>query len=123
MTEPKWSQMRQEYEHGVTYAKLAEIYGTSQSTISRRARVEGWGRRGCAAGTARPGCLEQVTEQLMEVASRTLAQQEEPLSIKEMRDMAALIRELTALQTTEKEPQASPTVRVTLEGDVEKWST
>jgi uncharacterized protein YjcR len=125
MKDIKWSQLRRDYEHGATYAQLAQLYGASPATICRRARLEGWGRRGSTAGTARPGCLEKVTGQLVEVAGRMMEQQEESMSVKELRDMAALVRELAALQAAQRQQEEGssvPSICVRLEGDVEKWS-
>ena len=123
MKDVKWSQIRRDYEHGDTFRKLAQIYGVSQSTISRRAQLEGWGRRGSAMGKLCCGSLERVAAQLAQKAGQMMEQQEETMSVKELRDMAALVRELTALQAAERESgSGASTVRVMLEGDVEKWS-
>ncbi len=125
MKQLKWSQMRREHEQGATFAQLAEQYGTSVSTLSRRARLEGWGRRGSVSREPGTGSLETVTERLLARAQETLGGEESSLSVKEMKELAGLVRELLALreavaqQTTQGQ---APGVRVILEGDVEKWS-
>jgi DNA-binding MurR/RpiR family transcriptional regulator len=125
MKQFKWSQMRREHEQGATFAQLAEQYGTSVSTLSRRARLEGWGRRGSARREAEADSLETVTERLLAQAQETLGSEESSLSVKEMKELAGLVRELLALREAVAQHTSqgqSPGVRVVLEGDVEKWS-
>ena len=124
--ELKWSQMRREYERGDTFAVLAERYGTSTSSLSRRARLEGWGRRGCACSEPGARGMDAVTQQLWEAAQQTLSGECGTMSVKEMTEMAGLVRELMALRTAaaaaEQGACGTPAVRVVLEGEAEKWS-
>ena len=66
MKEVKWSQARREYNRGATFAALGRKYGVSAATVSRRARLEGWGKRGEKCGSS--GTIEQVAQQLLEAA-------------------------------------------------------
>lgn len=123
MKELKWSQMRREHEQGATFAELAEKYGTSVSSLSRRARLEGWGRRG---SVSRPGenTAEIVADRLLEFARQTLPDGENAMSVKEMKELAGLVRELLALREAagRMDGRESAGVRVVLEGETERWS-
>ena len=124
MKDLKWSQMRREYEQGATFAALAEQHGTSVSTLSRRARLEGWGRRGCKRNEPGLRSMATVTQQLLESAQQTLGGDCGAMSVKEMKEMAGLVRELMALRTAlaEQNGERVPAVRVVLADELEKWS-
>ena len=121
-----WQHMRRRYERGETYGKLAGEYGVSVSAICRRSRAEGWGRRGSAGGESMTGqCLAELTQQMLCAARETLRQGEGCVSVKEMRDLTALVRELLALQRMAREEQDADRedcVRVVLDRQVEDWS-
>ncbi len=124
MKDIPWSRLRREYEHGATYTALAEKYGTSPSSVSRRARMEGWGRRGSAPDPIRTGeSMERLTEQLLEAAQRTLSGEMDNLSVKEMKELAGLVREILALRSAARgeRDDGAQTVRVVLEGETEQW--
>lgn len=115
-----WEQLRQEYEReGLTYQELAQRYGVSTSTVSRRARADGWGRRG---GSRRR--IEEVSGQLLAVVEEALAGRSDPLSVRELKDLTALLREMLALrELAQKEKGGEETVHVVLEGPLEDWGS
>ena len=114
-----WRQIRRDYEAGVTYRQLAEQYGVPTSTLGRRGRAEGWRRRD-------PDWLERYVE---EVAARLLTAAEEllhspqPLTLRELKDLTALLRELDSLRQTvrQQDSAADEQVRVVLEGELARW--
>lgn len=120
MKEVKWSQARREYERGATYTALAEKYGVSIATVSRRARLEGWGKRGQMRVGG--GTIALVAERLLAAAETALLSDEGTMTIREMKELAGLVRELTALRDAEERGDDSGTVRVVLEGETERWS-
>ena len=113
-----WEQLRWEYEQeNATYQVLAERYGVSVSTISRRARAEEWSRR---SSTDR--CLAAVTRQLMGAVEETLTDRSAPVSVRELKDLTALVRELLTLQELAEGPKEQDEgLRVVLEGEAESW--
>ena len=115
-----WSRMRKEYEGGETQAVLAERYGVSVSSVSRRARLENWGRRGSVMG--RGGTMEEVSQMLLNAARTTLLCPQSELSVRDMKDLAALVREVQAMRDAQRGRDEGETVRVVLEGEVEEWS-
>ena len=121
MKEVKWSQARREFQRGATYTALAEKYGVSVSTVSRRARLEGWGKRGQSPGS---GCtIAQVSERLLEAAEAALLCDDGTMSIRDMKELAALVRELTALREAEARGGECGAVRVVLEGETRRWGS
>ena len=113
-----WEQMRREYEEeNATYRVLAERYGVSASTISRRARAEAWGK-----GSSADRCLAAVTRQLIGAVEETLTDRSAPVSVRELKDLTALVRELLTLQELAEGPQEQDEgLHVVLEGEAEKW--
>ena len=120
MREIPWSRMKREYEAGETQTALAERYGVSVSTVSRRARLENWGRRGSADKAVET--LEQVSARLLDAARTALLCDTGEMSIREMKDLAALVREVQAMRDAQRGRDEGETVRVVLEGEAEKWS-
>ena len=113
-----WEQVRRDYEQeGATDQVLSERYGVSTSTISRRARAEAWDRNNSAGR-----CLAAVTRQLMGAVEETLTDRSAPVSVRELKDLTALVRELLTLQELAEGPQAQDeSLRVVLEGEAESW--
>lgn len=112
-----WEQVRRDYEQGATCQLLAERYGVSTSTVSRRAKAEEWSRQN---STER--CLAAVTRQLMGAVEETLTDRSAPVSVRELKDLTALVRELLTLQELADGEQAqAETLRVVLEGEAEQW--
>lgn len=121
-----WMQIRQRYERGETYEQLAGEYGVSASAICRHSRAEGWGRRGSARGIPVAGrCVEELTQQMLHVAQAALCRDDGTANVKEMRELAALVRELLTLQRMAREGEETPQqecVRLVLDRQVEDWS-
>ena len=120
----QWSRLRHEYERGATYRELAEQYGVSAAAVGRRSKAENWGRRGSAQRELTvEQAAAQVAQRLLAAANQTLEDDSAPLSVKEIKDLAGLVREALALrQLSGREEPDAGTVRVVLEGEVERWS-
>ena len=101
-----WAAIRCERELGATFRALAEKHGLSVATLYRRARMEGWGERNSRA------MLE------------TLEDENVTLTIRDMKDLAALTRELLALEDAahKSDETGAPEVRLVLADEVERWS-
>ena len=112
-----WEQVRRDYEQGASCRTLSERYGVSVSTVSRRARAEEWGKDNSARR-----CFAAVTRQLMGAVEETLTDRSAPVSVRELKDLTALVRELLTLQElAEGERQEDEGLRVVLEGEAESW--
>lgn len=120
----QWSRLRREYEQGATYQKLAEKYGVSTASVGRRSKAENWGKRGSARRELTvEQAAAQVAQRLLTAANQTLEDDSASLSVKEMKELAGLVREALALrQLSDGAGSGAGAVRVVLEGDVERWS-
>ena len=144
MSRPKipWERLRDAYEKGADPCALAQQYGVSCSTVRRHIRAEGW-TASCKphaitftkGDPSRPPAgkkppeqsvlpqLHQAARRLQEAAAALLAAAEggDEVSIRDVQDLAALLRELTnlALSLDESGPGL---VRVVLEPPLEDWA-
>lgn len=121
-----WRRIRQRYERGETYEELSRAFGVSVATIGRHRKAEGWEERGAARGKLMAGqCVEELAREMLRAARTALAESEGGASVREMRDLVALVRELLALQRMAREEQDAgreERVRVVLDREVEDWS-
>ena len=124
-----WDALRRRYEAGEgSYRTLGAEYGVSSSCISQKSIAEGWSkperlkqRRG---ETGEPW-LTAASRQLAAAAQQTIRQKNsEELSVKELKELAGVLKELMALQQTVsgKEEQQEKRIHLVLEGDIRRWS-
>lgn len=116
-----WAELRRAYQQGATYEELAQQYGISASTVGRRCRAESWGKRGGGEDGQR---AVRIVEQLWESVGEAMDNHTEPWGIKELKELTSLTRELLTLQSLvePEQEEVSDTLRVVLEGEIEKWS-
>ena len=114
-----WAAIRCERELGATFRALAEKHGLSVATLYRRARMEGWGER-----NSRAEDTAEVVSRLRLAMLETLEDENVTLTIRDMKDLAALTRELLALEDAahKSDETGAPEVRLVLADEVERWS-
>ena len=117
-----WGEIREKYEAGGwSYTALGKEYGLSPSAVSKRARREQWkgaGQRTREDPVSR--CLTAAARQLSSSVNETV--QEGEVSVKELKDLTAMLRELVNLQEVLSQRQDGEEVRVVMEDDAEAWS-
>ena len=97
-----WAEIQKEYEQGGgSYAGLGRRYGLSASTVGRHARRENW------MGRSREEKKQLSMENWLAEAARQLrrnieetAKNEEEVSVKELKEMTVMLRELVNLEQT-----------------------
>ncbi len=116
-----WQEVRRRYEQGEKCAALAREYGVSVSTVSRRARAEQWG--GEATLAASRESMRRALRQLEQSAEVLLqrVQSEDAANAREIKDLAALLRDLAALEKSLGE-DAPALIRVVLSEPLEDWA-
>lgn len=113
-----WERIREQYEtEQGTRQELAERFGVAYSTLCRRAARENWQRRG------QRETLRTAVRQLAGTAVRLARDAREEPDVRTVKDLSAVLRELTALgRALEQEEERGETVRVVLAEEVEPWS-
>ena len=124
-----WDELRRRYEAGEgSYRTLGAQYGVSPSCISQKAIAEGWNkpaRQEQRRGETAELWLTAASRQLAAAAQQTIRQKNsEELSVKELKELAGVLKELMALQQTVsgKEEQQEKRIHLVLEGDIRRWS-
>ncbi|MBQ9393478.1 MAG: hypothetical protein IJU18_05760 [Oscillospiraceae bacterium] len=115
-----WDEVRRRYQQGEEPASLAQRYGVSVDTVRRHARQERW--NGAGRPDVRPR-LAQACRQLQCAAAAMMSRAETDgeVSVKDVKELAALLRELAALEKSLVQ-EAPPAVRVVLAPETEAWS-
>ena len=140
-----WEDIRAAYGEGVTRQALAQRYAVSYSALSRHIRTEGWtvapaetlsdkmpadpsAPKKAPARRRSPGKsvfprLRQAARRLQQTAAVLLSAAEngDEVSIRDVKELAALLRELTALAHSIESSQPEP-VRVVLEPPLDEWA-
>ena len=124
-----WAELRAAYGAGASCADLARRWGLHPSTVYRRCRQEGWrcgagdpaGTRGTeTVPAAGPG--EELTARLEALTADLLAAADRgEVSIREVKDLAALAKDLAALRRARGEDVPN-LVRVELSKDLVPWT-
>ncbi|MBE6989312.1 MAG: hypothetical protein E7426_01020 [Ruminococcaceae bacterium] len=114
-----WDRLRRDYESGVPEALLCARHGVSRSSLSRHRRAEGW----AAPSDPLAARLDRVAARLERASSALLAAAESggEVNLREIKDMAALLKELSALRRTAAE-DAPARVRVVLAAELADWA-
>lgn len=124
-----WEEIREKYENGGwTYAALGRAYGLSAAKIGQKARQEEW--KGASGGGQRKksmaACLSAAARQLSQAVTDTVRQggEEGSVSVKELKELTAMLRELVNLQQTleSKEKDGTQCIRIVMDEDAELWS-
>ena len=118
-----WEEIREKYEEGGwSYSALAREYGAVPSTVSKRARKERWKGAGEYRREEPVGkCLASAARQLSASVNETVRQGE--ASVKELKELTAMLRELVGLQETIAQQQKEAgELRVVMEDEAEEWS-
>lgn len=121
-----WTEIRREYERGGTsYAGLGRRYGLSAYTIGNHARQENW------QGRSREEKKKASVENWMTAAVRQLrrsieksAKDGEGVSVKEMKELTAMLRELLNLEQTlsDRESTEENRLRIVMDEAAERYS-
>ncbi|MBO4854656.1 MAG: hypothetical protein J5482_05925 [Oscillospiraceae bacterium] len=149
MIRPKiaWEPLRDAYEKGASPHQLAQQYSVSLSAVYRHIRADGWtpppkrksaSRRAApdkktasprlpagkqmSAGSMLPQ-LHQAALRLQKTAAilLTAAENGDEVSIREVKDLASLLRELATL-TVSLDESGPDLVRVVLEPPLDEWA-
>ena len=140
-----WEEIRAAYGEGATRKARIQRYGVPYSTLSNHIRAEGWtvspeetlsdkisadplapkkapARRRSPGKTVLPR-LRQAARRLQQTAAVLLSAAEngDEVSIRDVKELAALLRELTALAHSIESSQPEP-VRVVLEPPLDEWA-
>jgi len=119
-----WEEVREAYRSGVPCRKLARRYGVSSSTVYRRRDRERWDGALFPAADAgsSPARLDQLTARLEALTAALLAAPEiDEAGVKDVKDLAVLVKELTALRRGRGEDTPA-VIRVELAADVAPWA-
>ncbi len=125
-----WEELRRRYENGEgTYRALGEEYGISASRISQKATQEGWHKKKRKpAGKKKKAAqwwLSEAAQQISQAAQAAVYDGEkEKLTVKELKELAGVLKELIQLQKTMAGSDApqEKRVHVVMDDEVEKWS-
>lgn len=109
-----WEEVRGAYRSGATCRDLAEKYGIAPGTLYDRRRRERWD-----APDAR---LDALTERLEALITSLLAAPDAAAgSVKDVKELAALVKDLSALRRGRGE-ETPAVIRVELSEDVAPWA-
>lgn len=117
-----WAEIREKYEAGEgSYAALGRRYGVSETTVGNRARRENW--RGRRTGGTIDACLLSAAQQLRRSVEETV-QGGENASVKELKELTAMLRELMNLEqaVAEHEKAGEEQLRIVMEADAAAYS-
>ena len=125
-----WEELRRRYENGEgTYRSLGAEYGISASRISQKATQEGWSKKKKVPKRKRKETVQQwlseAAQQLSQAAQGAVYDGgKEKLSVRELKELAGVLKELIQLQKTmaASDVPQQKRVRVVLDEEVEKWS-
>lgn len=116
-----WQEIRGRFARGETCAALAQCYGIAPSTVARHARQEQWQRaQGDSSSRHR---MEQAVEKLQRAAEELLTrlQSGDADNVRQVKDLASLLRELAALEKSLEEDRPVA-VRVVLSQPLDDWA-
>ncbi len=122
-----WAEIREKYEAGgESYAALGRRYGVSGATVGSRARKEHWkGRRTGKRSekSAMEDCLSSAAQQLRYSIEETMKSGEN-VSVKELKELTAMLRELMNLEETvsEHEREGVGQLRIVMEEPADTYS-
>jgi len=116
-----WQEVRRRYEQGEGSAALAREYGVSPSTVRRHAKAQRWD--GDTPLAASGESMRRSVRQLQQSAETLLrrVQSEDAANTREIKDLAALLRDLAALDKALGE-DAPHLIRVVLSEPLEDWA-
>ena len=107
-----WAEVRAAYRAGASCRELAEQYGVASTTLYEHRKRENW--------DAPVSTLDELTARLEALTTSLLAAPEsDAVSVKDVKEMAALIKDLTALRRSKAEDGV---IRVELSEDVAPWA-
>lgn len=118
-----WGEIREKYEAGEgSYAALGRRYGVSGAAVGNRARKENWKRSNTGAPRSEKNtmedCLTSAAQQLRRSVAETV-ECGENVSVKELKELTAMLRELMNLEqaVTEREEEGEERLRIIMEED------
>lgn len=124
-----WEEIQAKYEGGGwTYAALGRAYGLTAARIGQKARQEGWKRPSGGGKPKKPmaACLAVAARQLSLAVAETVRQggEDGSVSVKELKELTAMLRELVNLQQTleSKEKDSAKCIHIVMDEDAALWS-
>ena len=109
-----WQEIRSAYRAGATCRELAERYGVAQATLYDRRKRENWDDA--------PAPLDDLTARLEALVTSLLtASDGGDVTVKDVKELAALVKDLTALRRGRRD-DAPAVIRVELSEDVAPWA-
>jgi uncharacterized protein YjcR len=116
-----WQEARSAFRAGATLADLGRRYGVDPTTVAYHCRREGWAADLPEAPAVLPrrdliARLEGLAASLLSAAERG-----EVGSVKDVKDLAALAKDLAALRRGQT-ADAPAVIRVELSPEVEPWA-